>query len=260
MRLNLHHRITGEGPPLLLLHGLFGSLENLGGVAQRLADSWQIHALDLRNHGRSPHAEVFTYAAMAADVAHYLDSQGLDQVALLGHSMGGKIAMTLALQSPGRVARLIIADIAPVHYPPHHDSILAGLEALDTAGLLSREAADAQLKPWVPEIAVRQFLLKNLVREGPGGFRWRLNLPVIRRCYHEILQGQLGLGRYDGPVLFIKGGRSDYILPSQQPAVLSCFPAAQLRVIPGTGHWLHAEKPDLFASLCRRFLLETPTN
>ncbi|MDX5300061.1 MAG: alpha/beta fold hydrolase [Gammaproteobacteria bacterium] len=254
MSLPLHHRVTGQGAPLILLHGLFGSLENLGGLAQRLADSWQVHALDLRNHGRSPHSDTFTYAAMAADVLAYMDAQGLSQASLVGHSMGGKTAMTLALQAPQRVGRLVVLDIAPVTYPPHHDAILEGLAALNPAALASRDAADQQLRAWVPETAVRQFLLKNLQRAGTGGFAWRLNLPVIARCYAEILKGQHGTHRFDGPVLFVKGGDSAYLQARHQAEVMALFPQAQMKVVPGTGHWLHAEKPDLVATVVRRFL------
>ncbi len=260
MTVTLHHRVTGEGEPLILLHGLFGSLENLGGVAQRLQDRWQIHALDQRNHGRSPHTDEMNYAAMAEDVMAYLDEQGLDRVALLGHSMGGKVAMQAALAHPERVSRVIVADIAPVDYKPRHDAILEGMLAMDFNRIGSRREADEALKSHVEEEAVRQFLLKNLERvpaseSGEGAvFRWRLNLPVISACYGNLARAPSATGPYEGPVLFIKGADSAYIQAKHEDSIRRLFPDAMLKVIEGTGHWLHAEKADTFATLCRRFL------
>ena len=250
----LHHRISGTGEPIILLHGLFGSLDNLNAVARRLAASRQVHALDLRNHGQSPHVPNMSYEAMAGDVLGYMDEQGLATAALLGHSMGGKTAMEAALRRPDRVSRLIVADIAPVDYPRHHDRILAGLRAVTPSRIASRREADKILADYVPEVAIRQFLLKNLVRKGPDHYAWRMNLDVIERCYDRLVGGQDMDGCYDGPVLFIKGGDSDYIQSRHRQTVERLFPGAQLRVIPGTGHWLHAEKPDLFSTLCERFL------
>ncbi len=264
MSVNLHHRVTGEGRPLILLHGLFGSLENLGGVSQRLQDSCQVHGLDLRNHGRSPHTETMDYPQMAADVVAYLDAQGLDRVSLLGHSMGGKTAMQVALSYPERVKRVIVADIAPVTYKPRHDAILEGLKALDLGAVSSRKEADEALQAYVEVPEVRMFLLKNLVRvpseEKPGNqnvFRWRLNLPVIEACYQNLAAAPVAEQPFDGPVLFIKGADSAYIQQKHRNEMDVLFPRARVEEIEGTEHWLHAEKPDEFARLCRAFL-QTP--
>ncbi|MEE2764184.1 MAG: alpha/beta fold hydrolase [Pseudomonadota bacterium] len=261
MSVELNHRITGEGAPLILLHGLFGSLENLGGIARRLQDDWQIHALDQRNHGSSPHTETMDYPAMASDVIAYMDRQGIDKACILGHSMGGKVAMQVALQAPARVERVIVADIAPVSYKPRHDAILEGLKSIDLNAVASRQDADQRLAEQVDALATRQFLLKNLERvprdeqsEGGPLFRWRLNLPVIDACYGNLSQAPEGEGPYQGPVLFLKGADSAYIQEKHREAIQQLFPAAELRVIQDTGHWLHAEKPDTFAALCRRFL------
>ncbi len=261
MSVELNHRITGEGAPLILLHGLFGSLENLGGIARRLQDDWQIHALDQRNHGSSPHTETMDYPAMASDVMAYMDRQGIDKACILGHSMGGKVAMQVALQAPARVERVIVADIAPVSYKPRHDAILEGLKSIDLNAVASRQDADQRLAEQVDALATRQFLLKNLERvprdeqsEGGPLFRWRLNLPVIDACYGNLSQAPEGDGPYQGPVLFLKGADSAYIQEKHREAIQQLFPAAELRVIQDTGHWLHAEKPDTFAALCRRFL------
>lgn len=261
MSVRLHHRITGEGPPLVLLHGLFGSLENLGGVNQRLQDSWQIHGLDLRNHGRSPHAPTMDYPAMADDVVAYLDDQGIDRACLLGHSMGGKTAMQVALHHPERVEKLIVADIAPVTYHPRHDAILEGMNSLDLGAIHSRSDADRALAEYVETPEIRMFLLKNLVRvpdsekaDNTDTFRWRLNLGVINECYQNLADAPAGDGPFEGPVLFIKGSESAYIQQKHHERIKTLFPEARIEEIEGTDHWLHAEKPDEFARLCREFL------
>jgi esterase len=261
MSVELNYRITGEGDPLILLHGLFGSLENLGGISRRLQDEWQVHALDQRNHGSSPHTDSMDYPAMAADVVAYMDARGLDKASILGHSMGGKVAMQIALQAPERVKRLIIADISPVAYKPRHDAILESLKSMNLADVRSRQDADGQMAQWVDALPTRQFLLKNLeriprneqVNDGPM-FRWRLNLSVIDACYANLAGAPEGEGPFTGPVLFIKGADSAYIQEKHRADILRLFPAAEVRIIQGTGHWLHAEKADTFASLCRHFL------
>ncbi|MAZ05344.1 alpha/beta fold hydrolase [Marinobacter sp. SS8-8] len=261
MSVALNHRITGEGPPLILLHGLFGSLENLGGIARRLEDQWQVHALDERNHGGSPHTGAMDYPAMAEDVIAYMDARGIAKASLLGHSMGGKVAMQVALQAPERVDKLIVADIAPVSYKPHHDAILEGLNGIDLNGVRSRQDADKLMAGFVDTPGVRQFLLKNLERipreqqeKGGAVFRWRLNLPVIDACYEKLARAPEGEGPFTGPVLFLKGSDSAYIQDKHRGDIQRLFPQAQLRIIQDTGHWLHAEKADTFAALCLRFL------
>ncbi len=255
---SLHHRVSGAGEPLLMLHGLFGSLENLGSISRLLADQYQIHGLDLRNHGRSPHTDSHSYELMAADVVAYLDQAGLDRVRVVGHSMGGKVAMQLALQYPDRIERVVVLDIAPVDYPPHHDQILAGLRQLDLSQVASRDQADQSLAPFVPELPVRQFLLKNLVKTGPGTYGWRLNLPTLMARYPAILAGQTASQPFPRPVLFLKGGDSDYLQAHYWPQIQRLFPAAVMRIIPHTGHWLHAEKPEVVAAAARRFFLTSP--
>lgn len=263
MSVELNHRITGQGEPLILLHGLFGSLENLGGVARRLQDDWQIHSLDQRNHGSSPHTDEMTYPLMASDVVAYMDANGIDKAHLLGHSMGGKVAMQVALHYPERVQTTIVADIAPVTYPPRHDAILEGLKNLDLRGVKSRSEADSRLAEYVEIPGVRQFLLKNLERipkeentDDERLFRWRLNLPVIDASYSNLAAAPEGNGPHDGKVLFIKGADSAYIQTKHQDTIQRLFPNAELKIIEGTGHWLHAEKADTFANLCREFLAQ----
>ena len=254
LSVDLASEIKGEeGPDVILLHGLLGAGDSLGGIRRRLATSFRIHCLDLRNHGDSPHTESMSYPGMAGDVLAYMDAAGLEQTSVLGHSMGGKVAMEMALQAPARVSRLIVADIAPVTYEPHHDNIQEALRTFEPGRVGSRRDADAELAAFIPERGVRQFLLTNLV-PVEGGFRWRMNVTGILACYDQIMAGPATGGIYEGPTLFIRGGESDYIHTDHRDAVQRYFPNAQLKVIPDAGHWLHAEKPELFARLCRRFL------
>ncbi|MBU2710639.1 alpha/beta fold hydrolase [Zooshikella harenae] len=254
--LDLYYRHQGlqGNPPVVLLHGLFGSLENLGSVAKALAEEFSVYSVDLRNHGRSPHHEMMNYELMANDVIRFLDSLSLTQVMILGHSMGGKVAMEVALRAPDRISGLIVADIAPIRYLPHHQQVFAGLQALTLSGITSRTQADQDLSAYVNEAAVRSFLLKNLVKTSASGFQWRMNLSAIAKHYEHIMAGQSSESSYEKPVLFIKGGTSDYILPRHQEVILSLFPAAGVKIIQNAGHWLHAEKPTIFNRLVIQFL------
>ncbi|GGE66891.1 acyl-CoA esterase [Streptosporangium jomthongense] len=257
----LNHRITGDGEPLILLHGLFGASENLGAVARQLQADYQVHALDQRNHGSSFHSDIMDYPTMAGDVLAYMDEQGIGKASLLGHSMGGKVAMQLALQAPERVEKLIVADIAPVTYKARHDAVLEGLKQIDLASVRSRRDADRQLAEFVEIPWVRQFLLMNLERipqqeQTRGGpvYRWRLNLEAIDACYANLAAAPEGDAPYHGPVLFLKGADSAYIQDKHQDEIRRLFPESQLQVIEGTGHWLHAEKTDVVVGLCKQFL------
>ncbi|GGO88909.1 acyl-CoA esterase [Marinobacterium nitratireducens] len=251
--MKLHHQIQGQGRPLLILHGLFGNLDNWASQAKALADEYRVISVDLRNHGRSPHNDEMSYPAMAADLVELLDDLGLDQVLVLGHSMGGKAAMQLALQHPERVERLIVVDIAPVQYPHHHDDVFAGLFSVDLDSLKSRSDADRQLAPRVTDPMVRAFLLRNLYRNDAGRFAWRINLQGLHDGYAGISAAPQGKP-FTGPTLFIKGGTSDYMRAEHRDALLALFPNAGYKVIDGAGHWPHAEKPALMTRLIRSFL------
>lgn len=251
--MELHYHRTGSGPTLLILHGLFGTWENWGFQVKKLSEKFDIIAADLRNHGSSPHDDSISYHLMAEDVIALMDRLGIDKASILGHSMGGKVAMQLALDHPQRVERLIVADIAPVEYPPHHSDVFAGLFNVDLAAITSRSAADQQLAEHIDSAGVRGFLLKNLQRAAEGGFSWKMNLEALHREYRHIAAAPTE-GVYSGPVLFIKGGDSDYLLPEHADAIKSRFPNAGYKVIDGVGHWLHAEKPAAFNRLVERFL------
>ncbi|WP_127022987.1 alpha/beta fold hydrolase [Rheinheimera mangrovi] len=250
----LHTEITGQGQAIVLIHGLFGSYENLGVIARALAGHWQVVNLDMRNHGRSDWQDTMSYALMAEDIKDTLDHLGLDKVALLGHSMGGKISMEFALRYPQRVNKLILADISPVQNRPRHLEILSALDSIDLSNLQSRQQADQQLALSIAETGVRQFLLKSLYKEDER-FRWRFNIKALIANYQQLLEAPPSKGPYTGPTLFIKGAESDYLLPEHQSLIQQLFPQSKAKVIMGTGHWLHAEKPVAFAKIVTDFLL-----
>ncbi|KEQ19481.1 alpha/beta fold hydrolase [Endozoicomonas numazuensis] len=253
--MKLYARQQGEGEHLISVHGLFGSQENLGAINRQLAEKFRVHGLDVRNHGRSPHDAAMDYSVMAEDIVEYLDEQQIEKAHLLGHSMGGKVVMEVALAYPDRVERLAVMDIAPVHYKVRrHDDVFSGLFAVDLENMQKRGDADQALRQHVEELAVRSFLLKNLYRNEAGSYSWRMNLDAIHHHYLNILAGPSAKGSFEGDVLFLKGGHSDYILAEHREEVLKHFPNASMREIADTGHWLHAEKPELVARTLMRFL------
>jgi esterase len=249
----LHAIEAGAGPSLCLLHGLFGAGRNLGAVQRRLAGRFRTLALDLRNHGASAHAPAMDYAALAADVRETLEAAAALPAMILGHSMGGKVAMRLALERPDLVAALVVADIAPVPYPPHHRDLVAAMLALPLRPGLSRAAADAALAASVPDPQVRGFLLQNLmIGQTPS---WRNGLAEIAAALPEIEDFSPPAGkRYAGPALFVAGARSDYIRPAHEAAIRALFPSAQFATLRGAGHWLHADDLEGFLAVVTPFL------
>lgn len=241
-------------PPVVLLHGLFGSSTNWHSIARRLAETRRVLVPDLRNHGRSPHREPMTYPAMTEDLAALLDDQGIDEAALVGHSMGGKAAMWLALTRPERVQALIVADIAPAAYEHRFDGIARALDSLDLDGLGNRKEADTQLARILTDPGLRGYLLQNLVRSGDA-WRWRPNLPALTRHIGDI-QGfpDTTDRQYPGPACFIYGANSDYVTAKQLPGIRALFPLARLRSVPGAGHWVYADRPEAFLSALQGFL------
>jgi esterase len=250
------------------VHGLFGSIENLGMITRLLKDEFPIYAIDLPNHGRSEHTSETSLHSMAAAMLNWMDYLGLDCVDLLGHSLGGKVCMELALRHPQRVNRLIIADIAPVSYPRRHDDVFAAFRAVDLKTIKNRAEADALMAPYVGLASTRSFLLKNLEKntdnilatakksEGSiANWRWRINLDALEAGYNNFIGANTtSFEPFNNPVLFIKGENSNYILPEHKQTILALFPNASVKVINNTEHWLHAEKPEIFAGLVRRFL------
>jgi esterase len=245
----------GEGPPLAILHGLFGSARNWSAIAQRLAAHHRVIALDLRNHGASSWAETMDYAEMAEDVRATLHASGHRRFALLGHSMGGKAAMIAALGHGEDVERLVVVDIAPVAYQPRHLAYVRAMRALDLGTIKRRAEADARLATAIPDAAERAFLLQNLVFDN-GEARWRLNLAAIEQemprliGFPEVPAGDA----YPGAALFVAGGQSDYLRPAHEAAIGRLFPNARIARLENAGHWLHAEQPAAFLDIVERFL------
>jgi esterase len=251
---DIYAKRAGEGAAVILLHGLFGAGGSLGMLARVLQEQFEVFSPDLPNHGRSAWLPTLDLPVMADRLRHWMDAEGLSKVHLVGHSLGGKVAMQLALQYPTRVRSLIIADIAPVAYAARHEPVFAALQAVATACCSSRGDAAGLLASYLQEDAVIQFLLTNLQRDDEGTMRWRFDLEGIRACYSSLLAAPQADRSYQGPVLFIKGGTSDYIQEQHWPAIQLLFPAASIRVMPGCGHWLHVEKPQLFNGIVARFL------
>jgi len=249
----LYTKIRGNGPWLVMLHGLFGTGDNLGGITRILENDFRILLVDLRNHGRSPHTPSMTYGEMAEDVFAAMDSENITDAYVFGHSMGGKTAMTMALLRPERVTKLVVGDIAPVPYDGHHARVLEGLDAVEKAGPQSRKEAEAVLATYVEEQGVLSFLMTNWRRKQDGRWGWRMNLDVILRKYSDIAAG-MSNAVYGGPVLFLRGANSDYIQAQHRERILALFPEATVKTIGDTGHWLHAEKPELVARSVKRFL------
>jgi pimeloyl-ACP methyl ester carboxylesterase len=244
---------AGAGPPVVLLHGLLGAGQNFGTIQKALAARWRVLALDLRNHGASPHAAGMAYSAMAADVARTLREAGAWPAAVIGHSMGGKVAMALALTAPEGVARLLVADIAPVPYrAAAFRAYVAAMQAVPLRPGLTRREADAALAPAVPVPALRGFLLQNLLfTEDPP--RWRIGLDAIAAGMDEITGWPDLPGSYGGDVLALAGDRSDYIRPEHHALFRRLFPAVRFRTM-AAGHWLHADNPQGFLAEATAFL------
>ncbi|WP_105168192.1 alpha/beta fold hydrolase [Pseudoalteromonas sp. T1lg23B] len=243
----LNYTQTGSGPDVILMHGLFGSLDNLNIVAKALAEHFTVTNVDLRNHGLSFHDNVMDYPTMASDVIALMDHLKIDKAHLVGHSMGGKVAMQVAMQAEQRVVRLAILDIAPVAYHSRHDSIIAGLksvaDAVASAKIQNRSEADIIMAQHIEELGVRQFLLKSLAKNEQSELAWRFNLAAICNNYSKITANINATHSCLCDTLFIKGNNSDYILPEHKDAITQCFSNAKAKVIHGAGHWLHAEKP-----------------
>jgi esterase len=256
MSLELAHIAHGEGgPPVVILHGLLGSARNWSSFARQLGATRRVFVLDLRNHGASPWADEMTYDQMADDVRAFLARQGLPAAAVIGHSMGGKVAMRLALAHGEEVLRLVVVDIAPVAYRRGFHAYVEAMRALDLSQISRRSEADALLAEQIDDAGVRGFLLQNLV-SGEDGLAWRVPLDALARNMPELLgfPEPRDAEQYAGPALFVTGGRSDYVRPEHHAEILRLFPNAQFAAIPDAGHWVHAEAPQPFLEVVGAFL------
>ncbi|MCX7769154.1 MAG: alpha/beta fold hydrolase [Flavobacteriales bacterium] len=253
--MKLFSQERGQGFPVLILHGLFGLSDNWMSVANQLAERHRVVLADLRNHGRSPHEEDMGLDVMAADVLELMDDLFLEKPVLLGHSLGGKVAMNLALKFPQRVHALIVVDIGPGAYSPRHLEIIKALEAVPLDRISRRQEADNVLSSYGLPEPIRQFLLKSLARDSSGKFQWRFNLQSIKSNLPRLSEAAPEHLTYQGPTLFVKGERSDYLTDADGALIASLFPRASLAVIPGAGHWVHADNPGAFLQVVSRFLL-----
>lgn len=243
----------GSGPPVVLLHGLLGSGDNLTSVARWIESDYTVYLPDLPNHGASPHTTHAGYDVMVSAVDGFIRTHSLVPTTLGGHSMGGKVAMRLALAAPELVRSLVVLDISPQRYQPSHTEIINAMHSLDLSHVKSRADADRKLEPAIADRSVRSFLLKNLERVD-GGYRWRLNLDGITDDYHDIL-GWDGVGVYPGPALFVGGGKSKYLQSDRDEQLIRAhFPNALIRMIPTAGHWIHADAPDELEEILSDFL------
>jgi esterase len=251
--MDLHFRTYGAGPPLVILHGLFGSVNNWHSHATALASSFHVFTLDQRNHGASPHASTMSYAEMAGDLREFVENRRIAPTMLLGHSMGGRTAMQFALTYPKLVQKLVVVDIRPQADPPAHNHILAALQSLDLPRVHSRDEAETLLAPAVPDHSERQLLITNLKRDADGAYRWRINLEAIRANYTGLIGAITAVGRYEGPTLFVSGESSSHIMETDRPGILNAFPRAEFAKIPGAGHWVQADAPEEFRRIVKEF-------
>lgn len=255
---NLHFRSYGEGPPLVVLHGFLGAGGNWHTLASRaFGEHFTTYAIDQRNHGKSPHSDEMNFGVLADDLRDFLDAHSIDRCHVLGHSMGGKVAMQFALHYPERTNKLVVVDIAPRPYAPAHLTILEALQSATPEEASSRSDVDAQIAALIKEAPVRQFLLKNLGYDRDAKkYFWEMNLEALAAEYTHLNAGIAGPKPFEGPALFVHGEGSDYVQPDDEPMIRSLFPSAQTVMIPGAGHWVHADAPEAFAKTALEFLLD----
>lgn len=251
----LHSKITGnKSKHFLIFHGLFGQSDNFGTLAKHFTEFYTVHAIDLRNHGRSFHSDDMSLKSMAEDILNYLNHYGIDECYLLGHSLGGRVVIEFSYLFPKRIEKLIVADIAPKAYPPHHQGIFKALNSVDFNQIEKRSDVDEILKKYIPELSVRQFLLKNIYLKENGKYSFRFNLPILTKWYDQMIETDLTDGRFEKPTLFLKGEKSNYILAEDFDLIYNRFPKAIIKTVKNSGHWLHAENPEDFFNYIVRFL------
>jgi esterase len=251
--MELFSREFGAGDPVLILHGLFGFSDNWQTMAKGLAEHHLVVTPDLRNHGRSPHVPDHSYSEMADDLRAFMEAHWMFSANVIGHSMGGKVAMQLALSYPDMVEKLVVIDIDPSPAEDNHSAIFHALLGIDLSKMTSRTAIETYLSEHIDDRGTLQFLLKNITRTDDGAFTWKMNLPVLWKHYHDILAPVQG-EPFDKPTLFIRGSRSNYIKPEETTFIKALFPKAEIVTIEGAGHWVHADKPSELLAILQRFL------
>ncbi len=252
--LDLNYKSFGQGDPVVVLHGLFGTLDNWQTIGKKLAEHHTVYLVDQRNHGRSPHHERMTYTDMADDLQHFMESNWMFKAHIIGHSMGGKTAMQFAWAYPDMVEKLVVVDIAPKTYEGGHEAIFSALRQLDLSKVESRSDAEQALESSISNLDIRQFLLKNLSRHKEGGYRWKMNLDALWNHYQDILAGPPNAEVFPGDTLFIRGSRSRYIQDEDRELIQAHFPNSELQTVEGAGHWVHAEAPTELLRRIQKFL------
>ena len=254
--MKLNYKKSGQGQPLIILHGLFGSLDNWQTIARHLSENFEVYSVDLRNHGQSPHSEQWDYRVMSEDILELFEDNNIKDAVLMGHSMGGKTAMNFALEHCALLNKLIVVDIAPKSYPVHHDKILEGLRSVNLEAISSRKQAEEQLSKYISDAGIIQFLMKNLYWKEMEAKKlaWRFNLKVIDRNIEKVGEKTNEEKSCDVPTIFVKGEKSNYIQEKDMELAQIIFPDSKLISIPGAGHWIHAEQPQLFLQEIRNFL------
>ncbi len=254
--MKLFFRSFGTGSPFIILHGLFGISDNWATLGKRFGERFRVIIPDLRNHGRSPHSDLFDFPSMEQDILELIEEETEGRVMLMGHSLGGRVAVNLALHHPGVIGKLVIVDISLRKYPPQreHLDLIGAMNALDLSKSGSRSEIEERLRQRIPSLKLRRFLMKNLYWSERGQLSWRLNLPVIIESLPAIFDGGCLPGLYPGPALFVRGERSDYILESDLQAINEKFPGATIRTVRGATHWVHADNPGEFYKVVSSFL------
>jgi pimeloyl-ACP methyl ester carboxylesterase len=254
--MKLFYREFGEGQPAIILHGLFGQSDNWVTVGRRIADQFHVFIPDLRNHGQSPHALLHSFPAMADDLAEFIEEHQIENPVLLGHSMGGKAAMTYALENPGKVKKLAIIDISPRKYPERitHTQVISQMMSIDLEKVTTRGEVEKILDSKISDARVRMFIMKNLYYKIHGKLAWRLNLEAINQSMDMLFDSIRSENQYNGPTLFIRGGKSDYVPDEDIPLIKSMFPEAVIKTISGASHWVHADAPEELCFLLSAFL------
>lgn len=254
--MKLFYREFGEGQPVIILHGLFGQSDNWVTVGRRIADQFHVYIPDQRNHGQSPHTSIHSFPAMADDLDEFIEEYQIDNPILIGHSMGGKVAMTYALENPGKVKKLVVIDISPRKYPERiaHTKVITQMMSIDLEKVTTRGEVEKILESKIPDARVRMFIMKNLYYKLHGKLAWRLNLETINQSMDMLFEGIRSENQYKGSALFIRGGKSDYILDEDIPLIESLFTEAVIKTIPGASHWVHADAPEELCYLLSGFL------
>ncbi|MDX1940513.1 MAG: alpha/beta fold hydrolase [Saprospiraceae bacterium] len=254
--MELNYKTFGQGEPIIILHGMFGTLDNWQTIGKQLSENFTVYILDQRNHGRSPHEDLIDYPTMAEDLHHFMESHWIFKAHLLGHSMGGKTAMQFALDHPDMVDKLVVVDVAPKRYNGGHEHILKALLALDLNQIETRQNAEDFLRSHLPDEpeSTILFLMKNLSRSKEGHFEWKMNFQAIYNHYQDILDTVHGSHPFEGETIFIRGAQSKYILDNDWDTIIIFFPNAKLETIQNAGHWVHADQPTILLNIVQQFL------